>query len=74
MPALLPPEAWDPWLDTTGTDVREVLAALRPSPPEGLRIRPADLRVNDAANDWPELVSDTAGQDTARSTPLPGLA
>ena len=73
MPALLPPSGWPAWLDPTH-DADEVRELLQPAPPEELVIRPVTPRVNDAANDGPDLLADAPAPDESASLPLPGLA
>ena len=60
MPAILPPETWDEWLDLDNDDVDELQAMLRPPPADGLVAYRVGLRVNNVSNDGPELVAATA--------------
>lgn len=50
MPAVLPPEEWDVWLDLDA-EVADVLPLLRPAPAALLRARRVSTRVNRVEND-----------------------
>ncbi len=54
MPVILPPEAWDPWLDPALRDPGRLAPLLRPCPPEGMETFPVSRLVNSPANDSPE--------------------
>ncbi|GJE18795.1 SOS response-associated peptidase [Methylobacterium marchantiae] len=56
MPAILPPEAIEPWLDHLGTEPREAVGLCRPCPDAWLTLDVVSARVNDARNDGPDLV------------------
>jgi putative SOS response-associated peptidase YedK len=55
MPAVLPPTAWDAWLDPA-TPLADALALLRPAPDELLLARPVSARVNRVEHDDPGCV------------------
>ena len=55
MPVILPPDAWDPWLDS-GTDPEQLLPRLGPRPVGELEEYPVSTRVNSPRNDEPDLV------------------
>ena len=55
MPAVLPPTAWDAWLDPA-TPVADALALLRPAPDELLAAQAVSTRVNRVDNDDPACV------------------
>lgn len=55
MPVILPPEAWEAWLDAD-TPTREALALLRPCPSERLASHPVPPRVGHVAHDDPGLI------------------
>jgi putative SOS response-associated peptidase YedK len=55
MPALLPPERFDRWLDTAG-DAGTALALLRPYPPEPMAFYRVGPAVNNVRNDDPRCV------------------
>lgn len=67
MPAILPPDAVAPWLDTRGIGSGPAASLCRPCPDEWLRLDPVGTRVNDARNDEPGLIEPVA-------TPRPGAA
>lgn len=55
MPVLLPPSAWDTWLDPGNDDLDTLGQLLVPAPSELLVVQPVSLRVNDVRNDDPGL-------------------
>jgi putative SOS response-associated peptidase YedK len=60
MPAVLSrPESWDEWLDPTTVDPDRLTRLLEPAPPGLLRLRPVDPRVNNVANDTPDLLAES---------------
>lgn len=61
MPVILPPEAWDVWLDPSVTDVDVLRPLLRPCPPELLEAWPVGTAVNSVRNDGPQLVEPLDG-------------
>lgn len=56
MPAILSPEAIDPWLDPLGIGPGEAVGLCRPCPDAWLKLDAVGSRVNDARNDGPDLV------------------
>jgi putative SOS response-associated peptidase YedK len=56
MPVLLPPEAWDLWLDPREHDVERLRAILRPFPAEAMEAIPVTPWVNDPRHDDPRCV------------------
>ena len=59
MPVILPPEAYDDWLNSD-TDAGTLLALLQPVEWSDMFCHPASTEVNRAANDYPALVERTA--------------
>jgi putative SOS response-associated peptidase YedK len=55
MPVILPPEAWDAWLDPDNKDVEQLAALLDPAPEELLALWPVDQAVSNPRNNRPEL-------------------
>jgi putative SOS response-associated peptidase YedK len=55
MPAILSPDAIEPWLDHLGTGPEEAAALCRPCPDEWLILDPVSARVNDARNEGADL-------------------
>jgi putative SOS response-associated peptidase YedK len=63
MPVILPPEAWDAWLDPDNHDVEQLTALLDPAPEERLALWPVDLAVGDVRNNRPELTEPLEGHE-----------
>ena len=59
MPVILPPEAYDDWLNPD-TDAGTLLALLQPVEWPGMSCHPVSTEVNRAANDYPSLVERAA--------------
>ncbi|MBM4268389.1 MAG: SOS response-associated peptidase [Deltaproteobacteria bacterium] len=57
MPALLPSDAWDLWLDPSVGDPVRLLPLLRPTPASEMELFPVSPRVNSPANDDPTLLA-----------------
>jgi putative SOS response-associated peptidase YedK len=78
MPLLLPPSAWDAWLDPdTGAADDAVAALLAPPAPEliaRLELRPVSPLVNSVRNNGPELLAPVAPEDVAEPLQLDLLA
>ncbi len=56
MPAILPPELEDAWLDPRLTDMAKIIAMLTPYPPEKMKSWPVSPVLNSAKIDAPELI------------------
>ena len=56
MPVMLPPEAWDAWLDPDNDDLVSLQGLLVPAPSELLELVPVSTAVNTVTNDGPELI------------------
>jgi putative SOS response-associated peptidase YedK len=56
MPVVLPPDAWDVWLDRDNDDVDELTALLRTAPAEDFEMWPVSTAVNTVANNSAALV------------------
>lgn len=56
MPAILPEQRWDAWLDPDNADTRELAALLGPAPEGRLASRPVSTFVNSPRNDSPECI------------------
>ena len=59
MPVILPPEAWDAWLDPSQTDPAKLLPLLQPFPAESMEVVPASPVVNNARHDAPDCLPAT---------------
>lgn len=55
MPAVLPPESWDAWLDTRVDGRSLALRGLHPAPVGAFETIAVGARVNQASNDGPEV-------------------
>jgi putative SOS response-associated peptidase YedK len=56
MPVVLPPDAWDRWLDPTNDDLAVIRGLLVPAPSQDFEAYPVSTKVNTVANEGPELV------------------
>jgi putative SOS response-associated peptidase YedK len=64
MPVILPPSAWDTWLDPGGRDVPRLQGLLVPAPAHLLVVHPVSTEVNQVRNKGPRLVEPVAAVDT----------
>jgi putative SOS response-associated peptidase YedK len=60
MPAILPREAWDVWLDRYRSDTEELAALLESRLPEGVEMYAVSTRVNNAGNEGADLIEPAA--------------
>lgn len=56
MPVVLPPTAWDEWLDPDGADIESLERLLVPAPPQILTLRPVSTDVGNVRNRGPHLI------------------
>jgi putative SOS response-associated peptidase YedK len=65
MPVILPPVAWDAWLDPdpTNGDADALAKLLVPAPADLLVARPMFRAVNSTRNDGPDLIAKATGDD-----------
>ncbi len=56
MPVILPPVAWENWLQTGATPTAQLLPWLRPAPAGSLQGRPVSLAVNNPRYDHPDCL------------------
>ena len=56
MPVMLPPAAWDFWLDPSNTNSQATTELLLPAPSSLIRMHPVSTDVNNARNDGPHLI------------------
>jgi putative SOS response-associated peptidase YedK len=61
MPVILPPEAWDAWLDPTNDDTEALAKLLVPAPADLLVARPVSPAVNSTRNDGADLIVEAKG-------------
>jgi len=67
MPVMLPPSAWDAWLDRENDDLHALGKLLVPVPASLLDLHPVSRAVNNVQDTGPELIEpapDDVGQDT----------
>jgi putative SOS response-associated peptidase YedK len=58
MPVILPPSAWDAWLDPTNDDTEALAKLLVLAPADLLVARPVSTAVNSTRNNGPDLVAE----------------
>lgn len=63
MPVVLPPEAWDTWLDRSNEDVDAMAKLLKPAPEKLLELYPVSTDVNKVGNDSEQLVAPLEGHE-----------
>ncbi len=56
MPAVLPPSAWDQWLDPANDDLDTLGHLLVPAPDSIITMHPVSTAVNNVRQDGPDLV------------------
>ncbi|HEY6259077.1 MAG TPA: SOS response-associated peptidase [Xanthobacteraceae bacterium] len=69
MPAILPPQAFELWLDCAGVDSETAAAFLLPAPEAPLEAHEVSTAVNRAANDGPELILPVAASEVVAQPP-----
>jgi putative SOS response-associated peptidase YedK len=55
MPVILPPSAWDAWLDVRGTTAAEAATLLKPAPDDLLELYEVNKALGNSRNDGPEV-------------------
>jgi putative SOS response-associated peptidase YedK len=69
MPVILPPEAWDTWLDRDNEDLELLGRLLVPAPPQLIVLRPISTAVNNVRNNSADLTDEVAPMPEAPSEP-----
>jgi putative SOS response-associated peptidase YedK len=69
MPVILPPEAWDAWLDPSNTDTDALGALLVPAADDLLQLWPVDPAVNSPRSNGPELTRPLEGHEARTADP-----
>ncbi|MFZ0459938.1 MAG: SOS response-associated peptidase, partial [Rhodoplanes sp.] len=72
MPVIIPPEAFDLWLDCDRVDALTAAALIAPAPDNLLEAYEVSLAVNRAANDSPALIEPLAAQGGAAGQGVAG--
>lgn len=63
MPVVLPPSAWDEWLDPSNDDTASLEKLLAPAPDDLLELYPVSTEVNSVKNNGPQLVEPLEGHE-----------
>jgi len=71
MPVIVPPEAFDLWLNCADVDATTAAALIQPAPENLLEVYPVSPAVNRTANDNPKLVEPLAAGAETQSAPAP---
>lgn len=58
MPVMLPPDAWDTWLDRDNQDTDALQGLLVPAPAQLITLHPVSTEVNNVRNNGPHLVEE----------------
>ena len=67
MPVIVPPEAFDLWLDSARVDATAAAALIAPAPEDMLEMHEVSPAVNSAANDTPDLIAPMTAEAAARA-------
>jgi len=59
MPVMLPPDAWDTWLDRDNHDIESLQELLVPAPSQLIQLHPVSTAVNNVRNNGPELIAES---------------
>lgn len=70
MPVILERAGWDVWLDRGVEDIDAVRRLLVPAPPRVLQMWPVSTRVNNVANEGPELLEPVEAEASLPALPL----
>jgi putative SOS response-associated peptidase YedK len=71
MPAILPPDAFELWLDCASVDAETAAAFVVPAPETLLEAYEVSTAVNRTANDGPELIEPVTAQAAAAPPVVP---
>ena len=72
MPVILPPEAWDTWLDRENQDIELLGKLLVPAPPRIITMHPVSTEVNNVRNNGPQLTDEVTPDEPAPELPAGG--
>ena len=70
MPVVVPPEAWERWLDPSLPDPGELQGLLVPAEDGSLEAYPVSRAVNDVRNDGPGLILPLGERPPTQDEPL----
>jgi putative SOS response-associated peptidase YedK len=70
-PVIVPPDAFDFWLDTDKIDASTAAAVIAPAPEGAMEVYEISPAVNRVANDSPELLNPYSADAQATATPAP---
>jgi putative SOS response-associated peptidase YedK len=74
MPVIVPPEAFDLWLDSAKVDAQTATALIAPAREDLFEAYEISTAVNRVANDSPELIAPATAADTERAAAVPPAA
>ena len=69
MPVILPPSAWDTWLDRDIDDLDLLGKLLVPADPSIITMHPVSTEVNNVRNDRPELTEEVDPSEAGEAQP-----
>jgi putative SOS response-associated peptidase YedK len=69
MPVIVPPEAFELWLDSVRDDATMAAALIAPAPEDMLEMHEVSPAVNSAANDTPDLIEPATAKLTGAAEP-----
>ena len=70
-PVIVPPEAFDFWLDCDNVDAKTAAAAIAPAPAGTMEVYEISPAVNRVANDTPALIAPFSAAAAAEAAPAP---
>jgi putative SOS response-associated peptidase YedK len=60
MPAILPPNQWDRWLDSANSDASDLLSLLQPYPSDEMEAIAVSTVVNNSRHEGPDCLAPAA--------------
>jgi putative SOS response-associated peptidase YedK len=63
MPVILPPSAWDAWLDPENDDLETLGKLLIPAPANITQLRPVTTEVNNVRNKGARLIDEATAEE-----------
>jgi putative SOS response-associated peptidase YedK len=74
MPVIVPPDAFDLWLDSGKVDATTAAALIAPAPEDMLEMHEVSPAVNSAASDTPDLIAPVTAEAAARGRAADAVA